>query len=76
MNFPMERQYLAKERAADMYRLSAYYLSSTICDGLAELIYPTLFLVILYFMAGLRRNLEAFLYTLLATFLIGITGQA
>jgi ABC-type multidrug transport system permease subunit len=76
MNFPMERQYLAKERAADMYRLSAYYLSSTICDGLAELVYPTLFLVILYFMAGLRRNLQAFFYTLLATFLIGITGQA
>ncbi|KAG0624484.1 hypothetical protein M758_3G251200 [Ceratodon purpureus] len=75
MNFPMERQYLAKERAADMYRLSAYYLSSTISDGLAELIYPMLFLVILYFMAGLRRNLEAFFYTLLATFLIGITGQ-
>ncbi|XP_024388362.1 ABC transporter G family member 26 [Physcomitrium patens] len=75
MTFPMERQYLAKERAADMYRLSAYYLSSTICDGLAELIYPTLFIGILYFMAGLRKSLEAFLYTLLATFLIGITAQ-
>jgi len=76
MTFPTERQYLAKERAADMYRLSAYYLSSTISDGLAQLVYPTLFLAIVYFMTGLRRSLAAFLYTLLATFLIGITGQA
>lgn len=76
MTFPMERQYLAKERAADMYRLSAYYLSSTISDGLAQLVYPTLFLAIVYFMTNLRRSLEAFVYTLLATFLIGITGQA
>lgn len=76
MTFPMERQFLAKERAADMYRLSAYYLSSTIADGVAELVYPTVFLSTLYFMTGLRRSMEAFLYTLLATFLIGITGQA
>ena len=75
MTFPMERQYLAKERAADMYRLSAYYLSSTISDCLAELIYPTIFMVILYFMAGLRRSIAAFLLTLLATYLIGVTGQ-
>lgn len=72
MTFPMERQFLAKERAADMYRLSAYYLSSTIADGVAELVYPTVFLSTLYFMTGLRRSMEAFLYTLLATFLIGI----
>lgn len=76
MTFPLERQYLVKERAADMYRLSAYYLSSTISDGLAELVYPTIFLLIVYFMTGLRRSLEAFLLTLLAMFLIGITGQA
>lgn len=75
MTFPMERQYLAKERAADMYRLSAYYLSSTISDCLAELIYPTIFMFILYFMAGLRRSVAAFVLTLLATYLIGVTGQ-
>jgi hypothetical protein len=76
MTFPMERQYLAKERAADMYRLSAYYMSSTVCDCLAELVFPTIFLVILYFMASLRASVGAFFLTLLATFLIGITGQA
>ncbi|CAK9231345.1 unnamed protein product [Sphagnum troendelagicum] len=75
MTFPMERQYLAKERAADMYRLSAYYMSSTVCDCLAELVFPTIFLVILYFMASLRASVGAFFLTLLATFLIGITGQ-
>jgi hypothetical protein len=76
MTFPMEKQNLAKERAADMYRLSAYYLSSTICDCLAELIYPTIFTTILYLMVGLRKSITAFLFTLLATLLIGITGQA
>ncbi len=59
-----------------MYRLSAYYMSSTVCDCLAELVFPTIFLVILYFMASLRASVGAFFLTLLATFLIGITGQA
>jgi hypothetical protein len=74
-NFPLEQFFLAKERAADMYRLSAYYISSTLCDMPAQLAYPTIFMTIVDFMAGFHRTVFAFLMTLLSVYLIIITGQ-
>uniref|UniRef100_A0A804R3T4 ABC transporter domain-containing protein n=1 Tax=Zea mays TaxID=4577 RepID=A0A804R3T4_MAIZE len=38
--FPFEKLYLVKERKADMYRLSAYYASSTLCDAVPHVVYP------------------------------------
>lgn len=73
--FPFEKHYLVKERRADMYRLSAYYLCSTLCDMMAHLLYPIIFMSILYFMAGFKRTVSSFLLTLLAVLLIVITGQ-
>ncbi|XP_057870440.2 ABC transporter G family member 26 isoform X3 [Cryptomeria japonica] len=73
--FPFEKNYLVKERRADMYRLSAYYLCSTLCDMMAHLLYPIIFMSILYFMAGFKRTVSSFLLTLLAVLLIVITGQ-
>ncbi|KAH9295616.1 hypothetical protein KI387_039204, partial [Taxus chinensis] len=73
--FPFEKTYLVKERNADMYRLSAYYVSSTLCDMMAHLLYPIIFMSILYFMAGFHRTASSFLLTLLAILLIVITGQ-
>lgn len=73
--FPMEKNYLAKERAADMYRLSAYYMSSTLCDLAAELIHPTLFIALVYFMTGLKSDFLTFSFTLLSVYLVAITAQ-
>ncbi|KAJ1259842.1 hypothetical protein BS78_10G187100 [Paspalum vaginatum] len=73
--FPFEKLYLVKERKADMYRLSAYYASSTLCDAVPHVVYPVLFMAILYFMAGLRRTVPCFCLTLLATLLIVFTSQ-
>ncbi|KAK3130791.1 hypothetical protein QOZ80_6BG0498120 [Eleusine coracana subsp. coracana] len=73
--FPFEKLYLVKERKADMYSLSAYYASSTLCDAVPHVVYPVLFTAILYFMAGLRRTLPCFCLTLLATLLIVFTSQ-
>ncbi|KAG0515046.1 hypothetical protein BDA96_10G245400 [Sorghum bicolor] len=73
--FPFEKLYLVKERKADMYRLSAYYASSTLCDAVPHVVYPVLFMAILYFMAGLRRTVPCFFLTLLATLLIVFTSQ-
>ncbi|KAF0903149.1 hypothetical protein E2562_025734 [Oryza meyeriana var. granulata] len=73
--FPFEKLYLVKERKADMYKLSAYYASSTLCDAVPHVVYPVLFTAILYFMADLRRTVPCFCLTLLATLLIVFTSQ-
>jgi ABC-type multidrug transport system permease subunit len=73
--FPFEKLYLVKERKADMYRLSAYYISSTLCDMVANVVYPVIFMAILYFMAHLRKTVASFFLTLVAIELIVITSQ-
>ncbi|XP_043691070.1 ABC transporter G family member 26 [Telopea speciosissima] len=73
--FPFEKVYLVKERKADMYRLSVYYVCSTLCDMVAHIVYPTLFMLILYFMAGFKRTIPCFFLTLFAILLVAITSQ-
>ncbi|XP_065862729.1 ABC transporter G family member 26 [Euphorbia lathyris] len=73
--FPFEKMYLVKERKADMYRLSVYYACSTLCDMVAHVAYPTLFMIILYFMAGFKRTLPCFFFTLFTILLIAVTSQ-
>ncbi|CAI8587054.1 unnamed protein product [Vicia faba] len=73
--FPFEKVYLRKERKADMYRLSVYYASSTLCDMGAHVLYPTFFMLIVYFMAGFKNTAACFFLTLFAVLLIAITSQ-
>ncbi|KAL2483688.1 ABC transporter G family member 26 [Forsythia ovata] len=73
--FPFEKIYLVKERKTDMYRLSVYYVSSTLCDMVAHVLYPMFFMCILYFMSGFKRTVECFFMTLAAILLITITSQ-
>ncbi|CAK9144899.1 unnamed protein product [Ilex paraguariensis] len=64
--FPQERMMLEKERSSGMYRLSSYFMARTIGDLPMELVLPTVFVTITYWMAGLNPTAENFLYTLLA----------
>ncbi|CAN1334311.1 ABC transporter G family member 26 [Linum perenne] len=73
--FPFEKIYIVKERKADMYPLSVYYVCSTLCDMVAHVFYPTFFTIIVYFMAGFKRTVPCFFLTLLAILLIAITSQ-
>ncbi|KAL3623460.1 ABC transporter G member 22 [Castilleja foliolosa] len=73
--FPQERAMLSKERAADMYRLSAYFMARTTSDLPLDLILPVLFLVVVYFMAGLRMEAGSFFLTILTVFLCIIAAQ-
>ncbi|KAJ6698496.1 ABC TRANSPORTER G FAMILY MEMBER 22 [Salix purpurea] len=73
--FPQERAMLSKERAADMYRLSAYFLARTTSDLPLDLILPVLFLLVVYFMAGLRMSVASFFLTMLTVFLSIIAAQ-
>ncbi|KAJ9693829.1 hypothetical protein PVL29_009675 [Vitis rotundifolia] len=73
--FPQERAMLSKERAADMYRLSAYFVARTTSDLPLDLLLPVLFLIIVYFMAGLRMDAGSFFLTMLTVFLCIVAAQ-
>ncbi|KAJ9568124.1 hypothetical protein OSB04_004090 [Centaurea solstitialis] len=74
--FPQERDMLAKERASGMYRLSSYFVSRTMGDLPMELVLPTCFCIITYWMAGLRADLGSFLYALTTLLLCVLVSQA
>ncbi|XP_038899018.1 ABC transporter G family member 25 [Benincasa hispida] len=63
--FPQERAIFLKERASGMYTLSSYFMARVIGDLPMELILPTIFLTVAYWMAELKPELSAFLLTLL-----------
>lgn len=63
--FPQERAIFLKERASGMYTLSSYFMARIIGDLPMELILPTIFLTVAYWMAELKPELSAFLLTLL-----------
>ncbi|XP_024983429.1 ABC transporter G family member 22-like [Cynara cardunculus var. scolymus] len=73
--FPQERAMLNKERAADMYRLSAYFMARTTSDLPLDLFLPMLFLVVVYFMAGLRQTVDSFFLTMVIVFLCIVAAQ-
>ncbi|XP_017696858.1 ABC transporter G family member 25 [Phoenix dactylifera] len=62
--FPQERAIFIKERSSGMYTLSSYFMARMAGDLPMELILPTVFALILYWMAGLRPEPEAFMLTL------------
>lgn len=63
--FPQERPMLIKERSSGIYRLSSYYIARTVGDLPMELILPTIFVTITYWMGGLKPSLTTFLMTLM-----------
>ncbi|KAF9666811.1 hypothetical protein SADUNF_Sadunf16G0267300 [Salix dunnii] len=62
--FPQERRMLGKERSSGMYRLSSYFMSRIVSDLPMELVLPTIFLTITYWMAGLKATPGNFFLTL------------
>lgn len=62
--FPQERAIFIKERASGMYTLSSYYMARMAGDLPMELILPTIFTFIVYWMAGLRPAITEFLLML------------
>ncbi|XP_075509345.1 ABC transporter G family member 25-like [Primulina tabacum] len=63
--FPQERAIFIKERASGMFTLLSYFMARITGDLPMELILPTLFLSIAYWMTGLKPELSSFLLTLL-----------
>ncbi|WOG81919.1 hypothetical protein DCAR_0101075 [Daucus carota subsp. sativus] len=63
--FPQERAIFIKERASGMYTLSSYFMAHIVGDLPMELILPTMFIAITYWMTGLKPEVGAFLLTVL-----------
>lgn len=71
--FPQEREMLSKERTSRMYRLSSYFAARLVGDLPMELILPTVFTTITYWMGGLKPtalSYTTFLIITLATVLV------
>ncbi|XP_050216209.1 ABC transporter G family member 9-like [Mercurialis annua] len=62
--FPQERRMLEKERSSGMYKLSSYFISRTLSDLPMDLVLPTTFVTITYWMGGLKRAAANFFFTL------------
>ncbi|GAB2251944.1 hypothetical protein Droror1_Dr00004791 [Drosera rotundifolia] len=63
--FPQDRAIFLKERASGMYSLSPYFMARIVGDLPMELILPTVFLTMIYWMTTLKPDLVAFLLTLI-----------
>ncbi|KAK4263734.1 hypothetical protein QN277_029110 [Acacia crassicarpa] len=73
--FPLERPMLSKERSSGMYHLSSYYIARMIGDLPMELVLPTIFLTITYWMGGLKPSILSFFLTLLITLFNVLVSQ-
>ncbi|ERN02964.1 hypothetical protein AMTRI_Chr11g154470 [Amborella trichopoda] len=73
--FPQERPIFIKERGAGMYKLSAYVAAKAIGDLPMELVLPTAFTIVAYWMAGLRADAFSFLLTLGVVLYSVLVGQ-
>ncbi|KAG1342739.1 ABC transporter G family member 14 [Cocos nucifera] len=62
--FPVERAMLIEEHSSRMYHLSSYFFARMAGDLPMELILPTAFMVISYWMGGLKPSPREFLLTL------------
>nr|GMC70184.1 ABC transporter G family member 9-like [Ipomoea batatas] len=54
--FPAEKMMLHKERSSGMYKLSSFFMARTVGDLPMELVLPTVFIIITYWMAGLKST--------------------
>ncbi|XP_019052049.1 PREDICTED: ABC transporter G family member 22-like isoform X1 [Nelumbo nucifera] len=73
--FPQEKAMLGKERAVGMYKLSAYFIARNASDLPLDLILPIVFMVIVYFMVGLKHSISTFSLSMLTVFLSVVAAQ-
>ena len=64
-----------RERAANTYRVSAYYVAKIIAEFPNQVIFPLIFSSIAYWMVGLNPNVQNFFIFVLIIFLVSYTAQ-
>jgi ABC-type multidrug transport system permease subunit len=76
LTFPTERPVFIQDMTNDLYSAHMYYWSKVVVEFPVHMIIPAIYAIIVYFMAHLARNAEAFFIFLLVTLALGYTGQA
>ncbi|ONK55955.1 uncharacterized protein A4U43_C10F2660 [Asparagus officinalis] len=74
--FPQERRMLIKEQSSAMYRLSSYFLARTAGDLPMELALPTAFVIIIYWMGGLKPDPLTFILSLIVVLFNVLVSQS
>ncbi|XP_052188183.1 ABC transporter G family member 25 isoform X2 [Diospyros lotus] len=74
--FPQDRAILRKERASGMYTLSPYFMARAAGDVPMELVLPTVFISIAYWMTSLKPEIGSFLLTLLVLVCYVLASQS
>jgi ABC-type multidrug transport system ATPase subunit len=74
-DFPVERSVLTRERAAGSYRVTAYWCAGFITDFFKALVLNVIFVTLVYWMVGLRSSVTAYLFTILVTLTMSLTGE-
>ncbi|XP_039049552.1 ABC transporter G family member 21-like [Hibiscus syriacus] len=74
--FPQELPMLFRERSSGMYQLSSYYIARTAGYLPMELVLPTIFVTVTYWMGGLKPSLLTFILTLSIVLLNVLVSQA
>ncbi|KAK4439212.1 ABC transporter G family member 9 [Sesamum alatum] len=59
--FPRERMMLEKERSSGMYRLSSFFMALTLGDLPIQLVLPSIYYTLIYWMVGLKPKFGNFL---------------
>eukprot|EP00871_Galdieria_phlegrea_P002216 jgi/Galph1/2996/GphlegSOOS_G1665.1 len=72
---PLERTIVLRERASGMYRVSAYYLSRMLIELPRNAILTVLYVILLYWMVGLRPNAGDFFLSYLIVYLTVLTAE-
>ncbi|TKY59311.1 ABC transporter G family member 14 [Spatholobus suberectus] len=73
--FPRDRKMIIKERSSYMYRLSSYFIANNLVDLPLQLVLPTLFVTITYWMGGLKADASIFFRTLATALLYALVSQ-
>jgi hypothetical protein len=71
----LERKVLIREHLNHWYSLKAYYLAKMLVDIPFQIIFPTVYLVIVYFMTDQPMNLARFIMILVITIWVSLVGQ-
>lgn len=74
--FPTELAVFLRERGSKTYRVSSYFVGKTLADVPHQVIFPTIFGVIAYWMIGLNPGADRFFIFLLTNVVISVTAQS
>lgn len=75
VTFPMERNVLVREHLNHWYSLKAYYLAKLIVDIPFQILFPAIFLAIVYLMTGQPMCMMRFSMLLLVTICMSLVAQ-